>query len=32
MRDNGVDAFLEGEAFVRRRSPGERLRELFGTA
>jgi indole-3-glycerol phosphate synthase len=30
MRDNGVDAFLVGEAFMRAEEPGERLRELFG--
>ena len=29
MRDNGVDAFLVGEAFMRAADPGERLRELF---
>lgn len=29
MRDNGVDAFLVGEAFMRAESPGEKLAELF---
>ncbi len=30
MRDNRVDAFLVGEAFMRAEEPGARLRELFG--
>lgn len=30
MRDNRVDAFLVGEAFMRAKEPGARLRELFG--
>lgn len=30
MRDNGVNAFLVGEAFMRAAQPGERLAELFG--
>ena len=29
MRDNGVDAFLVGEAFMRAENPGEKMRELF---
>ena len=29
MRDNGVNAFLVGEAFMRAENPGERLAELF---
>jgi len=29
MRDNGVDAFLVGEAFMRAPEPGELLSELF---
>ena len=29
MRDNGVHAFLVGEAFMRAEEPGEKLRELF---
>jgi len=29
MRDNGVHAFLVGEAFMRCPEPGEKLRELF---
>jgi indole-3-glycerol phosphate synthase len=29
MRDNGVHAFLVGEAFMRAAEPGEKLRELF---
>ncbi len=29
MRDNGVHAFLVGEAFMRHPEPGEKLRELF---
>ena len=29
MRDNGVYAFLVGEAFMRCEEPGEKLRELF---
>jgi len=29
MRDNGVHAFLVGEAFMRAPEPGDRLRELF---
>ena len=29
MRDNGVHAFLVGEAFMRADEPGEKLRELF---
>ncbi|MDH3693935.1 MAG: indole-3-glycerol phosphate synthase TrpC [Gammaproteobacteria bacterium] len=30
MRDNGVHAFLVGEAFMRAEEPGEKLAELFG--
>lgn len=30
MRENNVNAFLVGEAFMRSDEPGERLRELFG--
>jgi indole-3-glycerol phosphate synthase len=30
MRDNGIHAFLVGEAFMQADQPGERLRELFG--
>lgn len=30
MRNNGVHAFLIGEAFMRADNPGERLAELFG--
>jgi len=30
MRDNGVHAFLVGEAFMRANDPGEKLKELFG--
>jgi indole-3-glycerol phosphate synthase len=30
MRDNGVHAFLVGEAFMKAQDPGARLRELFG--
>jgi len=30
MRDNGVHAFLVGEAFMRADEPGEKLSELFG--
>lgn len=29
MRENGVNAFLVGEAFMRAEAPGEKLRELF---
>jgi indole-3-glycerol phosphate synthase len=29
MRDNKVNAFLVGEAFMRAEEPGERLAELF---
>ena len=29
MRDNGVNAFLVGEAFMRADNPGEKLEELF---
>ncbi len=29
MRDNGVNAFLVGEAFMRAENPGEKLAELF---
>ena len=29
MRDNGVNAFLVGEAFMRAEEPGEKLQELF---
>lgn len=29
MRDNGVNAFLVGEAFMRADEPGEKLQELF---
>jgi indole-3-glycerol phosphate synthase len=29
MRDNGVNAFLVGEAFMRAQNPGEKLEELF---
>ncbi len=30
MRENGVNAFLVGEAFMRAEDPGARLAELFG--
>ncbi|HTP96216.1 MAG TPA: indole-3-glycerol phosphate synthase TrpC [Burkholderiales bacterium] len=30
MRDNGIDCFLVGEAFMRAADPGAALRELFG--
>lgn len=30
MRDNGVNAFLVGEAFMKADEPGDRLAELFG--
>jgi len=30
MRDNNVNAFLVGEAFMRADNPGEKLAELFG--
>jgi indole-3-glycerol phosphate synthase len=30
MRENGVHAFLVGEAFMRADDPGEKLKELFG--
>ena len=30
MRNNGVNAFLIGEAFMLAEDPGEKLRELFG--
>ena len=30
MRENNVNTFLVGEAFMRSDEPGERLRELFG--
>jgi indole-3-glycerol phosphate synthase len=30
MRNNGVNAFLVGEAFMRQPSPGEALEALFG--
>ncbi|NOQ69781.1 MAG: indole-3-glycerol-phosphate synthase TrpC, partial [Gammaproteobacteria bacterium] len=29
MRNNGVNAFLVGEAFMRADDPGEKLAELF---
>ena len=29
MRDNNIDAFLVGEAFMRANNPGEKLAELF---
>jgi len=29
MRENGVDAFLVGEAFMRAQEPGEKLKQLF---
>jgi indole-3-glycerol phosphate synthase len=29
MRENGVNAFLVGEAFMRAEDPGEKLAELF---
>ena len=29
MRDNGVNSFLVGEAFMRADNPGEKLAELF---
>lgn len=31
MRENGVQAFLVGEAFMRAKRPGEALAELFGS-
>lgn len=31
MRDNGVNAFLVGEAFMRAENPGEKLSQLFFT-
>lgn len=31
MRDNNVNAFLVGEAFMRAESPGKKLAELFGS-
>ena len=31
MRDNNVNAFLVGEAFMRAQNPGEKLAELFFT-
>ncbi len=31
MRENGVNAFLVGEAFMRADNPGEKLVELFFT-
>ncbi|HHS83466.1 MAG TPA: indole-3-glycerol-phosphate synthase TrpC, partial [Gammaproteobacteria bacterium] len=31
MRDNGVHAFLVGEAFMRAAEPGEKLSALFGS-
>ncbi|MHA7880686.1 MAG: indole-3-glycerol phosphate synthase TrpC [Saccharospirillum sp.] len=30
MQDNGIHAFLVGEAFMRAENPGQRLTELFG--
>jgi indole-3-glycerol phosphate synthase len=30
MLDNGIYAFLVGEAFMRAESPGQKMRELFG--
>jgi indole-3-glycerol phosphate synthase len=30
MRENGIHAFLVGEAFMRAEEPGQRLAELFG--
>lgn len=30
MRDNNVNTFLVGEAFMRAEDPGEKLKELFG--
>lgn len=30
MTDNGIHAFLVGEAFMRADSPGQKMRELFG--
>lgn len=30
MQDNGVYAFLVGEAFMRAEKPGQKMRELFG--
>jgi indole-3-glycerol phosphate synthase len=30
MRENSVNAFLVGEAFMRADEPGEKLAELFG--
>lgn len=32
MNDNGIHAFLVGEAFMRAEDPGTRLREFFGAA
>jgi indole-3-glycerol phosphate synthase len=32
MRQNGVDAFLVGEAFMRAEDPGAELARLFGTS
>jgi len=32
MRENGVNAFLVGEAFMRARDPGEKLAQLFATS
>jgi len=29
MQDNGIHAFLVGEAFMRAESPGQKMRELF---
>ena len=31
MQDNGVYAFLVGEAFMRAERPGQKMRELFGS-
>jgi indole-3-glycerol phosphate synthase len=30
MREHDVHAFLVGEAFMKAKAPGEKLRELFG--
>ena len=30
MRDNGVQCFLVGEAFMRAKDPGKKLAKLFG--